>query len=616
MSDGSIQTLYSSDGAQQGDPHGSFLYCLGVAPKLQMIAEALPQCFIGAIIDDISIAAPIHLIPQVAETVARILGEYGIRLALRKCLIYTPPQSLGLLPPSTPDIIPRTFSGFKLLGSPVAHARHLDESLVPVGSDQYLEEWLTAYITNLKPFIQKITKIKHSQSAFQILLLSANNKIAHLLRSTPITEHSQAFRRFIQEFDLSIIEAFKLIMNCPQLTNQQINQIRLPERLSGLGLLSAFDMAPAAFLGCARQSLSELSQRDIPSNVMPNLFISGQLNPSLPWCSSLGQIWETFVHSISQDPDPLVTSIPNWSSEVFLNMDPTHLQHNLFQRISKAAQSRLLSNLSLENQIRLVSCSATGAGAFLRAPAKAQGAFFTNTEFQLAVKLRIGAPLLLNCPPQCICGAALDDYGNHFFKCRVGGEWNSRHSSMVHTIASIMRSVQLTVQHEVPLQNLGPLSSLGQEGSGRMDLVVTSSDSQSLLADVTITHPCPANQSITQPMLAPLFFAKAAEDRKIRKYGQAASSMQQAFIPMAFETYGASGPHFQAMLKRLAMRIRIFNQDFQQSTLIRFWRTRLSTCLQKCNARLILSKSNRVNSHSRQGTAPLFPSLASLWTIE
>ena len=164
------------------------------------------------------------------------------------------------------------------------------------------------------------------------------------------------------------------------------------------------------------------------------------------------------------------------------------------------------------------------------------------------------APLNLLGPSTCICGSNLDNHGNHL-KCRIGNEWHQRHSSMVHLIASIMKSTEYTVQHEVSLLNLGPLRSLNREGSGVMDLVVTSSDSQTLLADVTITHPIPTNPtSITEPMLLPLHFARLQENRKFRRYGEVSRQMHHKFLPFAFETFGASGPAFDRFLKRLATR--------------------------------------------------------------
>lgn len=193
---------------------------------------------------------------------------------------------------------------------------------------------------------------------------------------------------------------------------------------------------------------------------------------------------------------------------------------------------------------------------------------------------------------------------------------------MVHLIASIMRSVQLTVQHEVPLSSLGPLRSLDRDGNGRMDLVVTHSDSQTLLADVTITHPAPANTtSITESMQLPLHFAKHQENRKIRRYGEAVRQMHQKFTPFAFETYGASGPVFSKYLKYLAARhLQLISWSNEtdisaRSTLVKYWRTRISCCLQRANAKLLISKANRINSNLRQSSPPNAPDLAEPWTL-
>ena len=247
-------------------------------------------------------------------------------------------------------------------------------------------------------------------------------------------------------------------------------------------------------------------------HVLHMIFQHQQLDATIPWCSQLQQNWETYADSIvNSNPSQAVEP---WSSNMFLSLQPQHLQIILFENSMKALQHQLVQGSSPQDRIRIQSCAATGGGAFLRAPATLQGAHFSNLEFQLAVKLRIAAPLNLLCPSTCICGSNLDNYGHHLMKCRIGNEWHQRHSSMVHLIASIMKS-EYTVQHEVSLLNLGPLRSLNREGSGVMDLVVTSSDSQTLLADVTITHPIPTNPtSITEPMLLPLHFENFKKTEK------------------------------------------------------------------------------------------------------
>ena len=462
--------------------------------------------------------------------------------------------------------------------------------------------------------------MRHTQSAFQILVLSANARIGHLLRTNTATQAHSPLASFIRQFDDSILECFKSIIACPVLSTTQISQIRLPERLSGIGLISAVHIAPAAFLGSARQAISELSNRGLTETVFQRVFHQQQLDESSPWCSDIRQNWGKYTQHLSIHNPSLETEV--WSSNMFFALQPQQLQKNLFGNSMKAPQHWLLQNSSPLDRIRLHSCAATGSGAFLRAPANLQGSCFTNTEFQLAIKTRIGAPLNLLCPSACICGERLDDYGNHLFKCRIGNEWNHRHSTMVHLIASIIRSVQLTVQHEVALSNLGPLRSLDRDGNGRMDLVVTYSDSQTLLADVTITHPNPSTStSLTEPMQIPLYFAKLQENRKIRRYGETIRLMRHEFAPLAFETYGATGPIFTKYLKRLASRhFQFISLNYEtdisaRSTLVRYWRTRISCCLQKANARLLISKANRVRANMRQGTPPHAPDLSECWVI-
>ena len=93
------------------------------------------------------------------------------------------------------------------------------------------------------------------------------------------------------------------------------------------------------------------------------------------------------------------------------------------------------------------------------------------------------------------------------------------------------------------------------------------------------------------------------------------------FIPFAFETFGASGTSFDFFLKTLAnryQRLISWNSSTDiadKSSLLRFWRARISTCLQKQNARLIISKVNRIKRQTRQGSTPNRPDLASNWTL-
>ena len=73
---------------------------------------------------------------------------------------------------------------------------------------------------------------------------------------------------------------------------------------------------------------------------------------------------------------------------------------------------------------------------------------------------------------------------------------------MNQIFAAIIQSTQLPVSTELVLSTLTPLAPGYKPPSGRMDLVITDSDFNTVLADVTVTHPNPSdNQTITPSML-------------------------------------------------------------------------------------------------------------------
>ena len=187
--------------------------------------------------------------PQVINTVSEQLEGYRIKLAFHKCLIYTSPQTAGLIPSETPQNILRSTEGFELLGSPFAKAREQEEDLIPHGLNIFMQNFCGNLMQKLQNFQQLLLQLKHNtQSAFRILLLSMIARIDHLLRSTTSTDKFSPFPTFVRSFDNLIWEIFQAIFGCSELNMQQVTLIRLPERFSGLGLLSAEHMASSAYL--------------------------------------------------------------------------------------------------------------------------------------------------------------------------------------------------------------------------------------------------------------------------------------------------------------------------------------------------------------------------------
>ena len=119
-------------------------------------------------------------------------------------------------------------------------------------------------------------------------------------------------------------------------------------------------------------------------------------------------------------------------------------------------------------------------------------------------------------------------------------------------MAAIIRSAHLPVKSELVLSNLIPPAAGYQPPAGRMDRVVTDSDLNTMLADVTITHPNPShNQQISSSMLQPGHFATSRETSKRNKYGQVAVVFGAKCIPLVLETYGTMGSALSTFIRKL-----------------------------------------------------------------
>lgn len=119
-------------------------------------------------------------------------------------------------------------------------------------------------------------------------------------------------------------------------------------------------------------------------------------------------------------------------------------------------------------------------------------------------------------------------------------------------------------------------------------------------------------------MTCPLYFTTAAEERKIRKYDRAARQINNTFIPMALETFGALGKEMNKFLKKIAsgyLRSLPNPEISNRSVLMRYWRSKISCTLQRANAKLIISKSNRIKANTRQGPLPNSPDMTDNWQI-
>ena len=123
-------------------------------------------------------------------------------------------------------------------------------------------------------------------------------------------------------------------------------------------------------------------------------------------------------------------------------------------------------------------------------------------------------------------------------------------------------------------------------------------------------------------MLQPAHFTVNRDNSTRSKYGQAATILGVKFIPRVLETYGNMGSAFSSFLGKLSMELfsRQNNSDPEVQNHFKsrqLWNSKISVCLQRASARLIISKISR----SQQANQRWAPSIgvdftgASNWSI-
>jgi hypothetical protein len=72
--------------------------------------------------------------------------------------------------------------------------------------------------------------------------------------------------------------------------------------------------------------------------------------------------------------------------------------------------------------IKIMSAVGHGASAFLHTSENLLGFLMSNQEFEITVKLRIGAKIHSDLPDHCTGEVILDSAGDHLLKCKWGNE--------------------------------------------------------------------------------------------------------------------------------------------------------------------------------------------------
>ena len=439
---GTERTVRQCEGGEQGDPLMPVLFSLGLHSALERAQRVLEEGeFLFAFLDDVYVLASSARVRQVYDTLAQaILEETGVRLNEGKTRVW---NAIGVQPPDLEDLGEDVWSpnGIKILGTPVGQPAFLKQS----ADDRLAEE---------EALLTAVESVPDLQSAWQILLQSANARCNHLLRTLP----PSASKSYAQGHDQRKWTAVERLLGLSLSDDERSRAQRtssLPMRLGGLGLRSAERTAPAAYWASWADALSMLQQRcPLACSVIVEELEEGPSTPCLVELRDAAALLQREGFAV----------MPTWA-ELANGARPPLRQDADAGEWSQGWQFFAAS--TREHFFRKWHCDFEGAGAArLRSrsgpgSAAVLGGCPTRPEYTMDASVfrtlvldRLALPLpavALKCEG---CGAHVDREGIHYSCCTRTGRIRRRAAPTERIAARICREAGAVVKTNVLLRDM------------------------------------------------------------------------------------------------------------------------------------------------------------------
>ena len=294
----------------------------------------------------------------------------------------------------------------------------------------------------------------------------------------------------------------------------------LPVKYGGLGIRSAVQLAPSAFLASAAAS-SNLVHQILPDRLRGASYTSRE-EALAAWRQG---------SDLNPPSDPASHHQKNWD----------------LPKVLEAAGSLLEKAPDVQSRARLLAASNKESGAWLNTlPVSSLGLRMDDDTIRVAVGLCLGIPLCH--PHKCsLCGAEVDNLATHGLSCRRSEGRHPRHSALNDIIHRSLSSAHIPSRREPS----GIYRSDGKRPDGIS--LVPWKQGKVLVWDAT----CPdtfAPSHLPSAAMSSGAVAQQAEQAKRAKYAHLDASHH--FVPVAVETSGVLGPEALQLLRDLGHRLR------------------------------------------------------------
>jgi hypothetical protein len=514
------KVLKSAAGTQQGDPLGPFLFCLIQQRFLRRIPEKFEISYKKFYMDDGNLVLPLVRVPEVIQYFVEEGRKVGLELNIRKCELWAPNLSTQLflhnqLDPNfdIPDLAMQPDSGVIVLGGPV--------STVP----DYVVDFFNKRIAKVSNLISLALTIDNSQAEFLILRSCiAVPQLGFHLRVCP----TNWILNGLVVYDQVIAESITKISG-GIVTSEARNQLTLPVPAGGLGLSSAFQIAPAAFLGSVAKTslISDCSIRPQfreVSDLLVARFSNSPEDLKIRLMSSIN------LDSLSTGPSPQKT-----------------LTSIIKEKCIVEFESKLVGNVnSTKSLARWMSIKNGSAKQIFSCIPDEKFKTFSNAVFACIIRHHLGIPHeakrseITKCK---FCDKYMDLGGTHAIDCKKNSVVQ-RHDSVKFIIAAACRGAGIA--SEVEQSGIDPDSRVRPA-----DVTIHNWDQVEAWVDVAVVNPCCPSmweKSASSQNYAVEYSAKL----KRRKYATLVADMGVTFIPIIMDVYGNMNAEGVDCLKRIA----------------------------------------------------------------
>ena len=523
------EVIQSSEGVQQGDPLGPLLFCLTIHNMCSQLKSELRMFYL----DDGTLGGTLTDVLKDLQLITKEAHSLGLQLNYGKSEIIsnntTIIQAMLTAVPGLQVTEPKCTT---LLGT-------------PLGDIASISAAICAKIVFLKKMGERLCNLDAHDALLLLRHSFAIPKLLNILRTSPcfLSEKLADFDDLLR-FILSSTLNISLGINDPAWT-----QAQLPIKLGGLGIRSACQLAPSAFLASAAGT----------SDTLKSMLPASLHNASIPDVESALSHWSQGNNTAPPVP-PASCFQKAWD----------------LPKMQLVAQGLLASADSPSSRARLLAASTPESGKWLNAfPISSIGLRMDNSTIRIAVGLRLGVPL---CHSHTCrhCGSHVNDLATHGLSCRWSEGRHSRHSSLNDIIHRALSAAKIPAR----LEPSGVARSDGKRPDGIS--MVPWKEGKLLVWDATCRDTL-APSYLSTAERGPGLVAAEAESQKRKKYSSLGA--KYFFVPIACESLGVFGAETLSFLKDLGHRLHKTTGDSQS---YQFLLQCLSVAIQRGNSTSVL----------------------------